>query len=78
MVLRSPSSDFNLAPPDHSTIVSSVSHALDFDGVDFDEPMEVRLEEERPTVKSDAKSIDAAEVATKVEPQAEPHGPVLL
>lgn len=73
MVLRSPSSDVNLAPPDHSTIVSSVSHALDFDGVDFDEPMEVRLEEERPTVKS-----DAAEVATKVEAQAEPHGPVLL
>lgn len=67
------SSDFNLAAPDLSTIFSSVSQALDFDGVDFDEPMEVRLEEE-----SDAKSKGAAEVATKAEPQAEPHGPILL
>lgn len=78
MVVRSPSSDFNLAAPDLSTMFSSVSHALDLDGVDFDEPMEVRLEEERPAVKSDAKSKEAAEVATKVEPKAEPHGPILL
>lgn len=52
---------------------ASVSHALEFDGVDFDEPMELRLEEEKPAVKDEDKSKLAAEV----EPKAEAHDPIL-
>lgn len=55
----------------------SVNDALAFDGVDFDEPMEVRVEEEKPVVKDEAKA-GTAEVAVKVEPKVEPHDPVLL
>lgn len=57
---------------------ASVSHALEFDGVDFDEPMEVGLEEEKPAVKDEDKSKLAAEVTTKVEPKMETRDPILL
>lgn len=58
---------------------TSVSHTLEFDGVDFDEPMEVGLEEEeKATVKDEDKSKLAAEVATKVEPKAEARDPILV
>lgn len=53
----------------------SVDHALEFDGVDFNEPMEVELEEAKPAVKDEGA---AAETAAKVEPKAEPINPVLL
>lgn len=57
----------------------SVNDALAFDGVDFDEPMEVRVEEEKPVVKDEAgPKAGTAEVAVKVEPKVEPHDPVLL
>lgn len=56
---------------------AAVSHALEFDGVDFDEPMELRLEEEKPAVKDEDKSKLAAEVAATVEPKAEAHDPIL-
>lgn len=59
-------------------VFTSVNHALEFDGVDFDEPMEIGLEEEKPAVKDEAESKVAAEVATKAEPKAEPHDPILL
>lgn len=51
--------------------------ALAFDGVDFDEPMEVGFEEEKPVVK-DEPEHKAAVAAVKVEPKAEPQDPVLL
>lgn len=58
-----------------------VSDSLAFDGVDFDEPMEVGLEEGKPEVKA----ADAAEpktavsvLAVKAEPKTEPQDPVLL
>lgn len=54
----------------------SVSDVLAFDGVDFDEPMEVAIEEDKPVVKEEAEP--KAEVAVKVEPKAEPQDPVLL
>lgn len=57
-----------------------MSHALEFDGVDFDEPMEVGPEqegEEKAVVKDEDKSKLAAEVAIKVEPKAEAQDPVL-
>ena len=61
------------------TIYFPANDALAFDGVDFDEPMEVGLEEEEPAVKEDAEPVPkAAEVAVKVEPKAEPQDPVLL
>lgn len=56
----------------------SANDALAFDGVDFDEPMEVGLEEEKPAVKDDAEPKAAPDVAVKVEPKAEPQDPVLL
>lgn len=58
---------------------ASVSHALEFDGVDFDEPMEVvpEEEEEKAVVKDEDKRKLAAEVAIKVEPKAEAQDPVL-
>lgn len=55
-----------------------MSHTLDFDEVDFDEPMEVKLEEEKPAVKDEAKSEGEAKVAPKVEPKMERHDPILL
>lgn len=51
-----------------------MSHALNFDEVDFDEPMEVELEEEKPVVKDEAKSEGEA----KVVPKMEHHDPILL
>ncbi|XP_041824817.1 DNA polymerase alpha catalytic subunit [Melanotaenia boesemani] len=45
---------------------------LGFDVVDFDEPMDVGLEEEKPVVK------DEPVAAVKVEPKAEPQDSVLL
>lgn len=74
----SPSSVFNLAAPEVSTVLSSVSHTLDFDEVDFDEPMEAELEEEKPAVKDEAKGEGEARVVPKVEPKMEPHHPILL
>lgn len=56
----------------------SVSHALEFDGVDFDEPMEVGLEEEKPSVKDEDKSKLAAEVEPKAELKAKAHDPILV
>ncbi|XP_010764060.1 DNA polymerase alpha catalytic subunit-like, partial [Notothenia coriiceps] len=51
--------------------------ALGFDEVDFDEPMEVGLEDEKPAIKDDPEpSSEAAEV--KVEPKADPQDPVLV
>lgn len=57
-----------------------MNDALAFDGVDFDEPMEMGLEEEKPEVKDEAgpKVASVADVAVKVEPKAEPQDPVLL
>lgn len=56
-----------------------VNDTLGFDGVDFDEPMEVGLEEETPALKDNAESSHKAEgAAVKVEPKAEPQDPVLL
>ncbi len=58
----------------------SVNDALVFDEVDFDEPMEVGLEEEeekKPAVKDDAEP-KATLASVKVEPKAEPQDPVLL
>ncbi|KAE8279948.1 DNA polymerase alpha catalytic subunit [Larimichthys crocea] len=52
--------------------------ALAFDGVDFDEPMEVGLEEEKPVVTDDVEPKATAKVAVKAEPKAEPQDPVLL
>ncbi|KAM4718751.1 DNA polymerase alpha catalytic subunit isoform 2-T2 [Anableps anableps] len=54
---------------------------LAFEGVDFDEPMEVEHEEEKPVAKEGAKlepkkALTAAEV--KLEHQAEPQDPILL
>lgn len=51
-----------------------------FDEMDFDEPMEVGLEEEAPVVKDDAESKPevAAVTAVKVEAKAEPQDPVLM
>lgn len=73
MVFLPPPPVFNLTAPKLSAILSSVSHTLDFDGVDFDEPMEVGLEEEKPAVKDEAKSEEA-----EVELKVEPHDPILL
>lgn len=56
----------------------SVNDALAFDGVDFDEPMEVGLEEENPAVREDAETKASSVAAVKVEPKAEPQDPVLL
>ncbi|XP_040922222.1 DNA polymerase alpha catalytic subunit [Toxotes jaculatrix] len=57
-----------------------VNDSLAFDGVDFDEPMEVGLEEAKPAVTEDAEleTKVAAGAAVKVEPKAEPQDPVLL
>uniref|UniRef100_A0A671X5N3 DNA polymerase n=1 Tax=Sparus aurata TaxID=8175 RepID=A0A671X5N3_SPAAU len=61
------------------TICFSANDAMAFDEVDFDEPMEVGLEEEKPTMKDEAEhKAAAAEVAVKVETKAEPQDPVLL
>uniref|UniRef100_A0A8C3G2R0 DNA polymerase n=1 Tax=Cyclopterus lumpus TaxID=8103 RepID=A0A8C3G2R0_CYCLU len=49
-----------------------VNDTLAFDGVDFDEPMEVGLEEETPALKDNAESSHKAEAAgVKVEPKAD-------
>lgn len=61
------------------TICFSANDAMAFDEVDFDEPMDVGLEEEKPTMKDEAEhKAAAAEVAVKVETKAEPQDPVLL
>lgn len=60
------------------TICFSVNDALAFDGVDFDEPMEVGLEEEKPALKDDAEPSSKTVAAVKVVPKAEPQDPVLL
>uniref|UniRef100_A0A671XBY9 DNA polymerase n=1 Tax=Sparus aurata TaxID=8175 RepID=A0A671XBY9_SPAAU len=58
------------------TICFSANDAMAFDEVDFDEPMEVGLEEEKPTMKDEAEhKAAAAEVAVKVETKAEPQDP---
>lgn len=67
-----------LAPYLCLTLCFSANDALAFYGVDFDEPMEVGLEEEKPAVKDETEPKAAAEVAVKVEPKAEPQDPVLL
>lgn len=60
------------------TIRFSANDAMAFDGVDFDEPMDVGLEEEKPAMKDETEDKAAAEVAVKVEAKAEPQDPVLL
>lgn len=47
--------------------------------MDFDEPMEVEQEEEKPAVKEEAipKAV-APEISVKAEPKAEPQDPVLM
>ncbi|KAM7369988.1 hypothetical protein PAMP_011275 [Pampus punctatissimus] len=52
--------------------------ALAFDGVDFDEPMDVELEEEKPAVREDTEAKAVSVAAVKVELKAEPQDPVLL
>nr|CBN81881.1 DNA polymerase alpha catalytic subunit [Dicentrarchus labrax] len=60
-------------------VEEEVSDALAFDGVDFDEPMEVGVEEEKPAMKNeDELKAAAAQVSVKVEPKSEPQDPVLL
>ncbi|XP_035475430.1 DNA polymerase alpha catalytic subunit isoform X1 [Scophthalmus maximus] len=54
-----------------------VNDALAFDGVDFDEPMEVGGEEEKPAVTEEAEP-ESKMAAVKVEPKEEPQDPVLL
>ncbi|XP_068566425.1 DNA polymerase alpha catalytic subunit [Cebidichthys violaceus] len=54
-----------------------VNDTLAFDGVDFDEPMEVGLVEETPALTDNAEPSPKA-AAVKVEPKAEPQDPVLL
>ncbi|XP_029955043.1 DNA polymerase alpha catalytic subunit isoform X3 [Salarias fasciatus] len=51
------------------------SAALAFDSADFDEPMEVDLEEEKPEVKDEP---EAKASAVKAEPKAERRDPFLL
>ncbi|KAM9332035.1 DNA polymerase alpha catalytic subunit isoform 2-T2 [Pholidichthys leucotaenia] len=51
---------------------------LAFDNVDFDEPMEVGIKEEKPAVKDKAEPIIAEKAAVKVEAKAGPQDPVLL
>uniref|UniRef100_A0A8C4HTT0 DNA polymerase n=1 Tax=Dicentrarchus labrax TaxID=13489 RepID=A0A8C4HTT0_DICLA len=54
------------------TMCFSVSDALAFDGVDFDEPMEVGVEEEKPAMKNeDELKAAAAQVSVKVEPKSD-------
>uniref|UniRef100_A0AAX7VEK1 DNA-directed DNA polymerase n=1 Tax=Astatotilapia calliptera TaxID=8154 RepID=A0AAX7VEK1_ASTCA len=55
-----------------------LNDAMAFDEMDFDEPMEVGLEEEAPVVKDDAESKHevAAVTAVKVEAKGEPQDPV--
>lgn len=60
------------------TMSFSANDALVCDGVDFDEPMEVGHEEEKPEVTEDAESECKAAPVVKVEPKAEPQVPVLL
>ncbi|XP_062235856.1 DNA polymerase alpha catalytic subunit isoform X1 [Platichthys flesus] len=57
-----------------------VDDSLAFDGVDFDEPMEVGLEEEKPAVTEDAElgSKGGAFAAVKLEPKEECPDPILL
>lgn len=56
-----------------------MSHTLDFDEVDFDEPMEVELEEKKPVVKDEAKTGEGeATVVPKAEPKMEPIDPIRL
>lgn len=56
-----------------------VNEALEFDEVDFDEPMEVEHEEEKPAVKEEPmpKAV-APEISVKAELKAEPQDPVLM
>ncbi|XP_074549781.1 DNA polymerase alpha catalytic subunit [Halichoeres trimaculatus] len=54
-----------------------VSDSMAFDGVDFDEPMEVEALEEKPVIKDEPEPKVAA-VAVKVETKKEPEDPVLL
>ncbi|XP_026148395.1 DNA polymerase alpha catalytic subunit [Mastacembelus armatus] len=59
--------------------VEEVNGTMVFDGVDFDEPMEVGLEEEKLVLKEDAKpEPETAAAEIKVEPKSELRDPVLL
>uniref|UniRef100_A0A3Q4G8D8 DNA polymerase n=1 Tax=Neolamprologus brichardi TaxID=32507 RepID=A0A3Q4G8D8_NEOBR len=66
--------------PPSSTSASPVAKQKVKVEMDFDEPMEVGLEEEAPVVKDDAESKPevAAVTAVKVEAKAEPQDPVLM
>ncbi|XP_029313855.1 DNA polymerase alpha catalytic subunit isoform X2 [Cottoperca gobio] len=65
------------AKPEENLDEVEVNGALAFDSVDFDEPMEVGLEDEKPAPKDDAEPSTKA-AAVKVEPKAEPQDPVLV
>ncbi|XP_041717792.2 DNA polymerase alpha catalytic subunit isoform X2 [Coregonus clupeaformis] len=52
-------------------------NSLQFDGVDFDEPMEVGLEQEKEGPVNEEEEPET-KPAIKVEPKAEPQDPVLL
>ncbi|XP_028289238.1 DNA polymerase alpha catalytic subunit isoform X2 [Parambassis ranga] len=52
--------------------------ALALDGVDFDEPMEVGLEEEKPEVKAETEVETKAAAEIEVKPRSQPQDPVLL
>uniref|UniRef100_A0A3B5AJM4 DNA polymerase n=1 Tax=Stegastes partitus TaxID=144197 RepID=A0A3B5AJM4_9TELE len=71
--LGSPMNPFSIKPQ-----MPKVSDALAFDGVDFDEPMEVGLEEEKPDLKDDAEPEPKAAAEVKVEPKDENQDPILL
>ncbi|XP_069007702.1 DNA polymerase alpha catalytic subunit isoform X1 [Embiotoca jacksoni] len=73
------------APPQEKTRAKveelneeEVNNSAAFDEVDFDEPMEVGLEEEKPVAKEDAEPEAKAAAAVEAEPKAEPLDPVLL
>lgn len=56
-----------------------MNDALEFDEMDFDEPMEVEHEEEKPAVKEEPtlKAV-TPEISVKAAPKVELEDPVLL
>lgn len=57
----------------------SVNDALEFDEMDFDEPMEVEHEEEKPAVKEEPTLKEVMpEISAKATPKVELQDPVLM
>lgn len=56
-----------------------MSEALEFDEMDFDEPMEVEHEEEKPAVKEESTLKEVTpEISVKAAPKIELQDPVLM